>query len=369
MLLASSRDCAVAPPGSWTALAVSLVGEDWDRLESAHATVLRSPIARALAGVRTTPTKRNPDGVSRGALIRACGRHYATMRGVDIGVEPRQCRQRPCPACARARARDNAADLEAAMRTRAGVPFLFATLTQRKLSARDEDARGAVERLYAAWRRVANSRSTRDDFRSMFEGGLRSVETTWSPMGSNREHGGVVEYDGFHAHLHVMLEVREGVEPALAAAWLVGAWCDASEGASVGAQVVRRARFEDAHQLAKYITKPLEENSGDAGIVRALFAGLHGLRLLQAFGSWVARDGRPGWRVKRGDIGPRLVPRRGPEFGELLRVVSRPIEGSTGRVAFTAPDGADVVWVDANEAWSAVEAAFRRRVASRGPPG
>lgn len=289
------------------------------------------------------------------------------MRGDAIGVEPRQCRQRACPACGRAKARDDGHDLEDAMRTRAGIAFLFATLTQVKLPVWEEPARAAVCRLYKSWRTLANSRHTRADFKRYFSGGLRSVETTWSPAGADREHGGTVAFDGFHSHLHVMLEVREGVEPGEAASWLHGAWLACSEGAGAAAQVIRRARFDDAHQLCKYVTKPLEDYSENPSVVRALFEGLHGLRLLQAFGSWVARDGALGWRGED-DTPKSLPPRRGPEVGDLLRTVSRPIEGTTGRVAFQGVESTDVVWVDAFEAWHAVEAAFRARIAARPPP-
>lgn len=253
------------------------------------------------------------------------------------------------------------------MRVRAGVAFLFATLTQVKYPAWNEDARSAVQRLYHSWRLLVNGRHFRAGFRERFAGGLRSVETTWSPAGAEREHGGTVAFDGFHAHLHVMLEVREGVDAAEAAGWLQRAWVSCSPDADAAAQVVRRARFDDAHQLVKYVTKPLEDYSETPDVVRALFAGLHGLRLLQAFGSWVARDGEPGWRPKL-EREQSPAPRRGPEVGELLRVVSRPIEGSTGRVAFQGVECSDVVWVDAGQAWAAVEAAFRARIAARPPP-
>lgn len=252
-----------------------------------------------------------------------------------------------------------------------GVVFLFATLTQPKMYG--ESARDAVHRLYVSWRRLSNSTATRADFREMFSGGLRTTETTWAPAGMQREHGGRVDFDGFHAHLHIMIEVKPGVRPGDAAAWLTNAWLDASPGSRHAAQLVRRARFDDAHQLAKYVTKPLEEHRGDASVVRALFEGLHGLRLLQAFGSWVAKDGAPGWRAWAYDNDddadevhePAL---RGPEVGELLRVVSRPIEGTTHRVGFSAPSAGRVVWVDAETAWRAVEDAFRARIAARPPP-
>lgn len=258
-----------------------------------------------------------------------------------------------------------------------GVSFVFATLTQPKHPHALESAREAVRRLLDTWRRATNTdKDGRAGFRERFAGGLRTTETTWAAQGDERRNGGRIRFDGFHAHLHLLLEVRAGVSRSDAAAWLQSQWLAHCEGAEPGAQCVRAARFADADELCKYVTKPLEDVAKHPAILRELFAGLHGVRLLQAFGEWQGRGMRRGWRElarehlgESDDRGPSVPMRRGPEIGELLNSVARPVEGSTGRVPFVGRTPDDVVWIDAKTAWEAVREAFRARARGRPPPG
>lgn len=344
---------------------------DHAREESIACTDLRAAVARGISGKRTRATVKHPTGLDRGMLILACGRKYAFMRGAEIDLCPRLCRQRPCPRCARVRASQNARDVEAAMRSRHarrdGVTFVFATLTQPKRPVAEEGARDAVHRIMQAWARVTHANyATGREFRKIFAGGLRSTETTYSAAGDEQRHGAVVSFDGYHAHLHVLLEVREGVSRADACRWIMREWLAECDGATYAAQCVRAARFEDAAELCKYVTKPLEDVGGQPRIVAALFEALHGLRLLAAFGEWTAKAGeRLGWRSLGNEIMEDDTPppplRRGPEVGDLLRMVSNPIEGSTGRVPFVGADRTDVAWVSGQEAWACIEAAVAVR--------
>lgn len=371
----------MAPLGGLDRGALQLLGLDVERLEGAAATKHRAAVARALAGVRTTATKRNPDGVSRGALIRRCSRQHAVKVGASFDVEPICCRQRPCPCCARARARRNASAVDKAARHRRaslGASFLFATLTQVKRARWDESPREAVHRLHRAWRELTNSKTaTGREFHRLFAGGLRTTETTWSPKDAVREHGGRVTFDGYHAHLHVLIEVRRGVDRAEASGWLQREWVALCPGSSPAAQEVRPAKFadldilddkkkSDVHQLCKYVSKPLEDVAEEPHILRELFSGIHGVRLLAAFGEWHGRAGvRPSWRMLGEEVEPSDGPPAprwvGPTIGKLLDYTTSHPEGTTDRVAFVGRKPGDEVMVSASEAWSIIEQVVRER--------
>lgn len=254
-------------------------------------------------------------------------------------------------------------------------PFVFATLTQPKRARHLEQPRAAVERIVRAWKRMTDTHGALGRrFREYFAGGLRTVEVTYSRRGERQHNGGRrTQFSGYHAHLHVLLEVAEGVDRSIAMYELREMWLEAQPDATASAQCIRAAAVADAHQLCKYVTKPLELVAGNDAVLRELFAGLHGLRLLQAFGCWLGRAEREGWRSwgpQQEREGPAAMPRwRGPEIGELLRwsIERLRTPGCSPRVAFTRPDGEER-WVDANEAWSMIEAACAARLSARGPP-
>jgi len=370
----------VAPLGSLDRTALQFLRVDVSRLEGAAATTHRRAVAAALAGVRTSSTKKNPHGVSRGALIRRCSRQHAVKVGASFDVEPLCCRQRPCPCCSRARARRNALAVDKAVRARRALTsaaFLFATLTQVKHPSWEESPRQAVHRLHSSWRELTNSKTaTGREFHRLFAGGLRTTETTWSPKGASREHGGFVAYDGYHAHLHLIIEVRRGVDSAEAAGWIQREWMRIA-GSEPQGQVVRPARFSelddltsdeksDAHQLCKYVSKPLEDVSDKPAILRALFSGIHGVRLLAAFGEWQGRAGvRLGWRELGEERDPSEGPPEprwmGPTIGKLMDYAQHHPEGTTDRVAFVGRRPDDEVMVSCSEAWAVIQAVVAER--------
>lgn len=258
--------------------------------------------------------------------------------------------------------------------------FIFATLTQPKRPRFEESPRDAVRRIVATWRKMTDTKhATGRRFRTMFAGGLRTTETTYAKRGDAQFHGdAAVRFSGYHAHLHVILEVRVGIDRAEAAGWLQRTWLSLCDGSSAAAQCVRPASMEDAAQLCKYVTKPLEDCAERPAILRELFGALHGVRLLQAFGEWMARVGvRPGWRelAPKADDGPQQPRYRGPEIGELLRWSVerlRPI-GTTDTVAFVGVHPGDEVHVSAKTAWDAIQTAISDRLRTERekppPPG
>lgn len=245
--------------------------------------------------------------------------------------------------------------------------FLFATLTQVKRHRAHESPREAVHRLHQSWRELTNSKSaTGREFHRLFAGGLRTTETTWSPQGAEREHGGRVTFDGYHAHLHILVEVRDGIDRAEAAGWLQREWMRLTPGADPIAQVVRPAREEDTQQLCKYVSKPLEDVAEHPHILRELFSGIHGVRLLAAFGEWQGKAGvRLGWRLlgeeveaSDGPPAPRWV---GPTIGRLMEYTTTRPEGTTDRMPFVGRKPGDEVMVSASEAWNIIAEVVRER--------
>jgi hypothetical protein len=270
-----------------------------------------------------------------------------------------------------------------ARRNAARCMFLFATFTQPKKPRHLESPREATARIRDTWRRLVNGTATREAFASRFAGGLRTTEVTYAERGDMQRNGGrSVAFSGYHAHLHVLIEVRAGVDPSAAAGWILRAWLEGAErrenatcgvarkngGYAAAAQCVKRATIKDAQELCKYVTKPLESVADSPAILRELFAGLHGLRLLQAFGEWQGREGvRKGWRElgeSDEEVAPPGARYRGPEIGELLRntIARHRPEGTTDRVQFLGVRPGDEITVSATEAWDAIQAAITARV-------
>jgi hypothetical protein len=253
-----------------------------------------------------------------------------------------------------------------ARRIAAQSMFVFATLTQKKRARWIEGPRAAVSRISETWSSLTNTRRAIGRwFHAIFRGGLRSTETTFAKKGDKHfRGGGRVKVSGYHAHLHVLLEVREGIDLGEAIAWLRAAWLMLSPESEAVSQVIRKMCPDDAQQLCKYVTKPLEDNASRPAVLRELFAGLHGLRLLQAFGEWQAKAGvREGWRASVDEENPDAGQPRyeGPEIGDLMRVATRRIEGTTGRVLFVGVHLGDERRISAELAWAMIGRAVADR--------
>lgn len=329
---------AVAPIGSRMWLALANQGFDPEHAEREAETRLRAKALRWCAGLITDT------GRDLGLAIATCGRPMPALYGGEVVLASQRCRARFCPRCQKLRSRELAEDVRAVVEIheRDGQTIWYVTLTQPKPDTADPAV--PIGNALRFWRRLTNRKTRRGRaFHSLFRGALRSLEVTWSPRGAARRDGSTVEYDGWHAHFHLLVE---GGSPS-AVRWLVTQWCELVSG-SVGAQDAQRADERRIGQLCKYVVKPLVTCPPEHG--RELVRVLHRKRLLEGVGTWKH------WR--------REVPARPPEppvlfadvdLARLSAIVSNKWERESVDIRFAGFDDGEPV-----EGWMApVEVAVR----------
>ena len=193
---------------------------------------------------------------------------------------------------------------------------------------------------------------------------MRTIEVTYSRKGDRHgEH--VVGFDGFHVHLHLLLELGDDVSEWHAREWLTQRWLELVPGARASAQKILDADMRRIGELTKYVTKPLEDAADIPPVACELFRALHGRRLMHGYGTW--KD----WK-KWGAEHENPLAARDPllrctvDLGQLLRL-TLPGSGSTGTIYFEGfVDGERVrVRRIAIEVWEELEAAAHER---RTPP-
>jgi len=246
------------------------------------------------------------EGNRRDHRVAHCG--YVVM-GVSESGRHRwvklSCRDRACPSCQRQRSAELAEKLRAFWDTLTPARqdrCAFVTLTQPQRAG--EDAGAAVDRLLATWRAMtAKGRSAASDYwHQLVEGSIRSIEVTKGSV-------------GWHAHVHVIVELRRGV-PSRRAGEIQKMWLSLCDDATPGAQDARKVDRWRVGQLTKYIVKPFKEADG---VCRqeavALFASLQGRRMLEGTGAWRS------WQAM-GEVAIALQPDQAPDdkIAELLPV-------------------------------------------------
>lgn len=334
---------AVAPPSSSDALGLVVLGVELEEIERRACTTERMRVVEALAWTRTRPTPNYPDGYLVADAIATCGRQHVFKRGSSYKRAPTRCRSRPCSACARSKADVDAHALKrfVATRTEVGARIVFFTFTQPKRPRWREQPRAASDRIQSVYRAIFRAGTRVGNWaRALFVGGLRSIEVTYSRKGSKQNaDGSRTTFSGYHVHLHGLLEVADGIDAAEAMRWLRDAWVMYCDDASPSAQLLTLANAKRIQYVCKYVTKGMEDAARHSAVVRELYAGLSGTRLLQASGTWMGRKGkRLGWR-EIGDpplplvVAPWLI---GPTIGWVVRLAmleARP-EGVTSTVVF-----------------------------------
>lgn len=248
---------------------------------------------------------RTRSGVPRWHRIRQCG-DPVVVWCVDgsLSWQHQWCRDRACYACARSRSRKLGTSLRAAVEARPSASLFFVTLTRPRV--RGESADDAMVGLMRSWEKLRHSATYKRDV----VGGVRTVEVTHS-QGHERAAN---RFAGWHAHLHVLLELRDGgvdapcpacdgsrkrrdgftcstccskttqsdgTMPAELRAVLL-AWTSIVNG-HVRAQCGVPLNRTNVGQLAKYLTKLWELEPSRA---RELFAAVVGKRIVEGFGEW-----------------------------------------------------------------------------------
>lgn len=309
---------------------------------------------RALRWVRNLKTnvtegRAGTRSLSRTARIARCGWWELTWnpRTDRPGLQRHWCRDRACPVCAKRRSREMRAKLRRFQATREKEVgprrLVFLTLTHRK--AMGESPGDAVSRLLGEWRRLMSRRKVRGGWvgpkghrrwkPGAVAGYVRAVECTWSPRGPRTVRTGertvtkdgdprtfvvpeavtyFVAHDGWHAHLHVILELSPGVNPAAARELITDAWTSIAD-AEPWCQRWQALSPHRVGQVAKYITKPFELPED---LAPRFFDELSQRRLIESGGTWRAATRN----ADRGTGGTMDIP-QGIHLAELVVLWAR----------------------------------------------
>lgn len=215
------------------------------------------------------------DGEGRAARIASCGFMELMFQPATGGVgwRNRWCRDRACPGCARRRANKLRHELREHLELRRTDAtcgrFMFVTLTQRKRGIRQESPGAAVTRLLLAWRKLTNRRP----FKVAVQGYIRATEVTFSPRGG---------WPGWHAHLHLVLELGPELRRSDVERYIRHAWCELVDGDDQ-AQNFQTLTETRLGQVVKYITKPFELPDD---LAPTFFGEMKGRRLISGAGTW-----------------------------------------------------------------------------------
>jgi hypothetical protein len=154
---------------------------------------------------------------------------------------------------------------------------LFVTATQPRRDVGVETAGEAVDRLLATWRAVTARGRAHARVRRGMAGWVRAVEVTYSTRraGSSRA--------GWHAHIHALVELCDGVDVAeWRRAW-VEAWCRESGGSPLS-QDAQRVDESRIGQVCKYPLSPFSLER--PAQIRAAAEASVGRRMLEGGGAW-----------------------------------------------------------------------------------
>lgn len=262
----------------------------------------RNRIADAMHGfVYTKRRRKKPrncldhewvsEPIDRSVRVWACGHLRPAFRGFEIGIAHWHCRDRLCPDCAERRAREYASAARPFVESRKGA-VLFVTLTQVKRPTHRESAAAAFERLMVTWRKCQNKKSLPGRrFAACFVGGARAVELKYTQRGEQKRKHRIL-YSGWHPHLHLLLEVRDGVTVAEASRALLEIWGGAAKGSDDNGQNVQLVDERRIGQLCKYPLKLPPLVSVD--VIREAAIVLADRKTLVGFGTWRAflKEGR-----------------------------------------------------------------------------
>lgn len=171
---------------------------------------------------------------------------------------PIHCHSRLCPVCNATKSRKNAM-LALTLFGRAQSPR-WCTLTMKRV----QDLHEGVQRVRHALRNLRHS----PRFRNVIAGGFYQIEIKPKP-------------DGWHVHVHCLLDSKYLVWRQLMAAWCRGIrqpWASIDIQRVTGRQVVA--------YVTKYVTKPADIIDMAPHQLRQFVAATHRLRLCATFGTW-----------------------------------------------------------------------------------
>jgi len=195
--------------------------------------------------------------------FRTCRNHAVFLRSAETGhirVRSTHCRLRWCPLCARSRAFFVAQQTQNWVAD--AVEPAFLTLTLKHSSAPLRDQCQALVRYFKTLR-------THKSLRKKIRGGIWFLQVTYNPTLSQ-----------WHPHLHILLDMQFVPQTHLSKLW---------NSITHGSAIVDVRRVKSPNHAAKYVSRyvarPIDLSTlSDAARV-VVIQQLHGLRLLNAFGT------------------------------------------------------------------------------------
>lgn len=204
---------------------------------------------------------------------RAIAECFAVRRALKcVGCSERYfvrgapCLARMCPRCEKARATKYRSRLDRLVRGCRGLRHLTLTLKWQP----ELGVAGQLSRLFESFRELRRRAVWRT---AKVAAGVRACEFKRSPTG-----------DGWHVHLHVLVNSAWLDHDELAAAW------HTITGDSFVVDIRRKSERNAVSEITKYVVKPGEiDDVAGADLVELVHA-IHGRRMVEFFGDWRCRS-------------------------------------------------------------------------------
>ena len=194
-------------------------------------------------------------------LSQCCSMPWLVVRAESgVGISCARCRDRACPLCQGARARETAARAETAIREMDSTRFL--TLTVR---SNDDSLRDRLKHLRQSFGRLRRTKTWLRHVR----GGIYTIEITYNA--STKQ---------WHPHLHALVDGAYFPHATLVAAWREAT----TDSDVVDIRAIYGAKSA-ARYVAKYATKPAEIALWPRTRIAEWARAIHGSRLIAAFGA------------------------------------------------------------------------------------
>lgn len=200
-----------------------------------------------------------------------CGKHPAIMQEVASGeliAARARCKARICPTCGIIRAKTAARRVRQAVKE--GDDLRFLTLTPLHS---DRPLREQMAHLTDSVRRLRRRKA----WKSHVRGGIVTYEIKWN-----------AERQEWHPHAHMIIDGIYWKQKAISEEW---------KAASGGAYIVDIRRIASREAITRYITKYISKAQDPSNFPAPRLAewadSLHGLRLMQTFGTMHGKDADP----------------------------------------------------------------------------
>lgn len=214
---------------------------------------------RVIAALRAEPAGRWQGRVVR--LEGCCNvPHVGITDAGAVGAVWFRCRDRLCPLCARARARQVADRVSAAVSKADSMRFLTLTITSTNAPLREQ-----LDRLYDAMRQLRRT----PEWKQHVVGGVATVEVT-----RNAKTG------QWHPHAHLLVDGTYWHQPDIVRVW------KRITGDSIIVHIKRvPSKRRMAEYMAKYASKPAEIDEWPLHAIEEYAAAIHRRRMLLTFGT------------------------------------------------------------------------------------